>query len=162
MSLFFMGSCFGLDSPSLEIYKIQNERAAIYNALNLTDEQIKIYEGIISKNARTYEEKLTQLNKENFKIKVLEKSNADKSEIECQKKIVKSIQKGINNLQKEETKEFKKCLTHDQRSKYAMIKKLERKARKDSLHQKNYYKSNPQMRPFGNPVTCPCSNQNNK
>lgn len=64
---------------------------------------------------------------------------------------MKNLKKDIKNLQKQETKEFKKCLNHDQRSKYSMIKKLERKARKNSLHKKNYYKSNPQMRPFGNP-----------
>ena len=39
---------------------------------------------------------------------------------------------------------------------YAMIKKLEKNDFKEAAHQKDYYKSNPQMRPFGNPRPCPC------
>ena len=59
-------------------------------------------------------------------------------------------------------KAFKKCLTSDQRRKYNMIKKLEKDERKKSHKQKNYYKSNPLMQPFGNPINCPNSNTHNK
>ena len=50
-------------------------------------------------------------------------------------------------------KAFKKCLTHNQRIKYNMIKKLEKNEYKKSRKTKNYYKSNPLMTPFGDPKT---------
>ena len=59
-------------------------------------------------------------------------------------------------------KAFKKCLTRNQRIKYNMIKKLQRNERKNLCKQKNYYKTNPIMQPFGNPQTCPNSNTHNK
>ena len=52
-------------------------------------------------------------------------------------------------------KTFKKCLTYDQKVKYNTIKKLEKKEQKNSKKKKDYYKSNPQMRPFGNLPKCP-------
>ncbi|MBQ8668883.1 hypothetical protein IJ472_03805 [bacterium] len=59
-------------------------------------------------------------------------------------------------LQSLNLKQFKKCLTSDQRIKYNMIKKLEKNEyKKSKKKKKDYYKSNPQMMPFGNPPKCP-------
>lgn len=46
-------------------------------------------------------------------------------------------------------REFKKILTHQQRSKYSMIKKLQKT--KDKYRQHNFYKKNKQMQTFGDP-----------
>ena len=54
-------------------------------------------------------------------------------------------------LKSQDCKTFKKGLTNDQRIKYNMIKKLEKDDLKKAKKPKNYYKSNPQMQPFGNP-----------
>ncbi len=69
-----------------------------------------------------------------------------------------AIMNNVLNLTEEQTKlksqdckAFKKCLTDDQRIKYNMIKKLEKDDLKKTKKPKNYYKSNPQMQPFGNP-----------
>ena len=142
------------------VNKIQRERATVYNALNLTDEQIRQREELVKENTPIYEEKFEQLTKESKKLYVLKKANSSNSEISKQKKVVKKIKKDIETLLDKENKEYKKCLTRDQRSKYSIIKKLEKKEYKDASHQKDLYKANPQMRPFGNPT--PCSSYKNE
>lgn len=147
------------------INKIQRERAAIYNALDLTDEQIQKQEEIFKQNEGIYEEKLEQLEKEDKKLCTLKKANASNSEISKQKKIVKKIKNDIKNIINKENKAYKKCLTHEQCSKYSMLKKLQKQDYNQINHQKDLYKSNPKMRPFGNPtynVSCPCENKVNK
>lgn len=142
------------------INKIKRERATVYNALDLTDEQIQKQEEIVKQNAPIYEEKLEQLAKENKRLYTLKKANASNNEIAAQKKVVKKIKKDVQNLVEKENKAYKKCLTREQRSKYAMLKKLEIDDYKKLEHQKDLYKSNPKMRPFGNPASagfdCSC------
>lgn len=135
---------------------IQQERATVYNALNLTDEQIKLREDMINKNTPLYDAKFDELIKESYKVKALKQADASDREIQKQKKVVRNVKKDIENLVTKENKQFKKSLNHDQRAKYAMIKKLEKNDFKNAAHQKDYYKSNPQMKPFGNPRSCPC------
>lgn len=57
-------------------------------------------------------------------------------------------------LQSQDCKLFKKSLTYNQRIKYNLIKKLEKFERKNFQKKKDYYKSNPQMIHFGNPLQC--------
>lgn len=135
---------------------IQQERATVYNALNLTDEQIKLRENMINENSSLYDAKFNELIKESYKVKALKQAGATDREIANQKKVVRNVKKDIESLVNKENKQFKKSLNHDQRAKYAMIKKLEKNDFKEAAHQKDYYKSNPQMRPFGNPRPCPC------
>jgi len=136
--------------------QIQQERATVYNALNLTDEQIQERENILMHNNAIYEQKFDELIKESFKLKALKSACACNKEILNQRKIVRDIKKSIEKTLICENKDFKKSLTREQRSKYAMIKKLERRDFKRAAHQKNYYKSNPQMRSFGNPTRPSC------
>lgn len=58
-------------------------------------------------------------------------------------------------LETSDCRAFKKCLTYNQRLKYKLINKLRKRDCKDKKKQQNYYKSNPQMIPFGNPQVCP-------
>ncbi len=136
------------------IMRIQKNRALVYNALDLSDEQVKSIEECAVKYTPVYETKFNELIKESYTLKALIAANMESGEIKQQKKIVKNIRKDIENIFKEEDKAFKKCLTREQRSKYSMIKKLERKDFKEAKHPKDYYKSNPRMRPFGNPKPC--------
>lgn len=139
--------------------RLQKNRALIYNALDLTDAQIKTKEECNEKYSPLYETKFNELIKESYTLKALTIANADSGEINQQKKLVKNIKNDIDKLFKQEDKTFKKCLTREQRSKYAMIKKLDRRDYKAAQHQKDYYKSNPLMRPFGNPKPCETSMQ---
>lgn len=131
------------------IRKIQSERAIVYNALNLTDEQLKLRENMFKENSCLYDEKFKNLMHESYKLKALQCANATEYEIVKQKNTVKNVKKDINKLLKKENKIFEKCLTGEQKAKYSMIKKLERKDFKKVCKEKDYYKSNPKMRPFG-------------
>lgn len=138
------------------IKHLEEERATVYNALILTDEQVKKREELIKENAPVYEEKFDCLLKESFKLKVLKTANVSERELIKQRQIVKNIKCDIEDMLDDENRCFKKILNRQQRSKYAMIKKLERRDFKREPNKKDYYKSNPQMRPFGNPGPCPC------
>jgi Spy/CpxP family protein refolding chaperone len=133
------------------VHRVQKNRATTYNALNLTNEQIKLREDMVRENTPIYNRKFAELTKESYKVKALKKAGASKKEIDRQKKVVKNTKKDIDKLLKEENKQYKKSLTREQRSKYNMIKKLEEKDYKDAANKKDYYKSNPQMVPFGDP-----------
>ncbi len=142
------------------IKRVQQSRATVYNALDLTDEQIKAREDLLAENDPVYKEKFDKLIKEASRLEDLKQANASEIDICKQKKVIKNIKKDIQNLVDKENKAFKKCLTRDQRSKYSMIKKLERDDfKKACKHKKDYYKSNPKMKPFGCPQkpACPCS-----
>lgn len=62
---------------------------------------------------------------------------------------------GLSNKQRVETieehVELKKVLTRKQRKKYSMITRLERQARRRPINSENFYKTNPLLRPFGDP-----------
>ena len=133
------------------IYKIQHNREVVYNALNLSDEQIRARENLTLESSKMYDEKFHTMLKESLKLKTLKTANASNKEIHAQEKIVKHIKKDIDKTLKFEDKSFKKILTHDQKSKYSMIRKLERRDYKASKNPKDYYKSNPKMPRFGNP-----------
>jgi len=139
------------------VLRLQKNRAVVYNALDLTDEQVKNIEECSDTNTAMYETKFNELIKESYTLKALTLADAESCEINQQKKIVKNIKQDIDKLFRNEDKTFKKCLTREQRSKYAMIKKLERKDYKSAKHEKDYYKSNPRMRRFGNPKPCQTS-----
>ena len=137
------------------IKHIQQDRATVYNALNLSDTQIQKREDLMKENNPIYEQKFDCLMKESFKLQAIENAGATDKEINAQKKVVSSIKKDIEKTLNKENKAFRKCLNGQQKAKYSMIKKLERRDYKRDLKQKDYYKSNPQMRPFGNPRPCP-------
>lgn len=145
------------------IQHLEQERATVYNALNLTDEQIQIKENLIKENAPLYEQKFDSLIKESFKLKALRCANASEKELLQQRKVIKKIKKDIEDLLEKENKSFSKSLTRQQKSKYSMIKRLERLDYKRDAKRKDYYKSNPQMVPFGNPrpYSCPIGREEN-
>lgn len=136
------------------IRRLQYERAVVYNALNLSDEQIQIYEDMIATQAPYYERAFKELLKEDAKLKALKTSKAGECEVLKQRRVVKKLK---NNLEKQfdrNTKSFKKCLNSQQRAKYSMIKKLQHDDIKKAAHKKDYYKANPQLSRFGNPEPC--------
>lgn len=138
--------------------QVKKERAAVSNALGLTEEQAKVRVEMTRKNTVVLEEKFRILYEENYKLKVLKAEKAAKNAIKVQQEKVNCIKKEIKAIVEQENKEFKKILDHQQRSKLRMIQKLQRKAMKETSKQKNYYKSNPKMRPFAMPEkqNCDC------
>lgn len=150
LSLILLFSCTKISAQELK-YNYDNNRATMYNALNLTNEQTKKREEILNKNAKILEEKYEKLKKESCKLLALKKGHVCISEISEQKKIIKNIEKDITKLLSEEDKEFKKCLTREQKSKYKTIQKLQKHDTKKEISREKLYKSNPQMTEFGNP-----------
>ncbi len=146
--------------PPRFIRRIEYNRSTVYNALNLSDEQISVREEMLKENTPLFEEKYKCLLNENCRLKALKEGCAEPYEILKQKRIVKCIENDILKLQEKENKEFEKCLTRDQRSKHKMIKKLEHDDAKKECRKRNLYKDNPQMRAFGNPETCSCQPKN--
>lgn len=57
--------------------------------------------------------------------------------------------KQIIKISKSEDKEVKKILDKRQKTRYRIIRHLERKSLKNSIKTKDYYKSNPRMSIFG-------------
>lgn len=140
-------------------YNYDNNRATIYNALNLTNEQTKIREEILNKNAKILDEKYAKLKKESCKLLALKKGNVCNSEILEQKKVIKNIKKDISKLLSEEDKEFKKCLTNEQKTKYKTIQKLQKHDLKKEINRAKIYKANPQMEEFAKPQISTCKRQ---
>ena len=106
---------------------------------------------LIDPSSVKYDEKFKNLMVESYKLKALKCAHAGEYEISKQKKVVKNIKKDINKLIKKENKIFEKCLTGEQKAKYSMIKKLERKDFRKVCKEKDYRKANPKLHPFGNP-----------
>lgn len=142
--------------------QIKKERLTISNALLLTDEQAKCRIELMRKNSAAIDEKVHQLYEANRQLKVLEATNASSNTINEQKENIKCVKKQIDEIIQEENQEFKKILDREQRAKLRMIQKLERKAVKECQNPKDYYKSNPKMRPFAvqKSPACNCSNNN--
>ncbi len=138
--------------------QVKKERAAVSNALGLTEEQAKFRVEMTRKNTVVLEEKFRMLYDENYKLKKLKAEKAAKNAIKVQEDKVNCIKRDIKAIVEEENKEFNKILDRQQRAKLRMIQKLQRKAMKESAKQKNYYKSNPKMRPFAMPEkqNCDC------
>ena len=130
-------------------YNYDNNRATMYNALNLTNEQTKIREENLNKNAKILDEKYAKL----------KKGNVCNSEILEQKKVIKNIKKDISKLLSEEDKEFKKCLTNEQKTKYKTIQKLQKHDLKKEINREKIYKANPQMEEFAKPQISTCKRQ---
>lgn len=138
------------------IMDIQAERAVVYNALNLTVEQIEYRECLREETSTELNLLFDRLVNESIRLKAMKCAKVCVRDFSCQKRLVKNIQKEIKSIVDAENKKFKKCLNHNQRSKFSMIKRLERRDYRKECNRKDYLKSNPQLKVFGNPESCPC------
>ena len=112
-----------------------NDKAVIFNTLNLSPEQIQKYEQITNKYSVLYKNNLREILKENSKL-------------QPDKNVLRKLEKEILKLSSEENEELKSILNKIQCAKYRQIKHLEFHDIKKEKHPKNYYKLNPQMQPF--------------
>ena len=128
--------------------EMKKERLAISNALQLTDEQARLRDELVKNNSQILNEKFYNLYLEKKDLKLLKFENASAQVIKEKENNVKIICDEIGDIIKQENKDYKKILDHQQRSKLRMIEKLQRKTLKDSKKQKDYKKYNPKMREF--------------
>lgn len=148
-------------NDELKFYKnyaesVKKERAAVSNALQLTEEQAQCRNELMRENTILLEQNYKKLYKETKQLNELKAQKASLKTINEQEKIVNCIKKEINAIVKNENKQFKKILDRQQRSKLKMIQKLQKKSINDLDNKKDYYKSNPKMRPFGQKTNCRC------
>ena len=155
--LLFLEPVFALEpySPEWVMYfqnyvvNRQANQSVIFNALNLSDEQRKQFLKITKQDDIIYKKEFENLLKESYQLENLQTKKVFYGDILKQKKNIKLYVKQIRKIAKQEDKELRKILTREQRSKYSMIKKLERHDLKQEIHSFDYYKKNPQLTRFG-------------
>jgi Spy/CpxP family protein refolding chaperone len=136
-------------TPQL-IEKIKNERNTIYNALNLTNEQIIKKDEIESRRYKDLEPEIQKLCLYRQKLKDISKNNSnEKATVKSVQKDLETAKKSIKNISNKYDKEFRKILNSEQKSKYSMIRKLKRADLK-KLDKKQKETS---LRPFGVPIS---------
>ena len=140
-----------------------NERATLYNVLNLSNDQQKCKDVIDKKRYEELGKQFQEYEKEKYVLDNMCKHNASEFALKKQEKVVKNIEKNMQQIGKKYYKEFKTILNSEQKSKYNSVRKMEKKEVKYCLKNKAFYKRDPKLRPFGekmyygeqNNVLCP-------
>ena len=140
-----------------------NERATLYNVLNLSNDQQKCKDIIDKKRYEELGKQFQEYEKEKYVLDKMCNHNASEAAVKKQEKVVKNIEKEMQKIGKKYDKEFKSVLNSEQKSKYNTIRKMERKEVKYCMKNKAFYKRDPKLRPFGekmyygeqNEVLCP-------
>ena len=140
-----------------------NERATLYNVLNLSNDQQKCKDVIDKKRYEELGVQFRQYEQEKYVLDNMCKHNASKQAIKKQEKVVKNIEKCMKKIGEKYDKEFKSILNSEQKAKYNSVRKMEKKEIKYCLKNKAFYKRDPKLRPFGekmyygeqNNVLCP-------
>lgn len=144
-----------------------NERATLYNVLNLSDDQQKCKDTIDKSYLKEVGDYFEKYEQEKFILNNMKKHNASTSAINKQEKIVKQSEKNIKNLKKKYDKEFYSILSSEQKTKFKTISKMEEKEESYCKNQKAYIKHDPNVRIFGEnmyygdnkKVVCPVHNK---
>lgn len=142
---------------------IYNERATLYNVLNLSNDQQKCKDVIDKKRYDELGIQFRQYEQEKYVLDNMCKHNASEQAIKKQQKVVKNIEKCMKEIGEKYDKEFKSILNSEQKAKYNTVRKMEKKEIKYCLKNKAFYKRDPKLRPFGekmyygeqNNVLCP-------
>lgn len=140
-----------------------NERATLYNVLNLSNDQQKCKDVIDKKRYDELGIQFRQYEQEKYVLDNMCKHNASEQAIKKQQKVVKNIEKCMKEIGEKYDKELKSILNSEQKAKYNTVRKMEKKEIKYCLKNKAFYKRDPKLRPFGekmyygeqNNVLCP-------
>lgn len=137
------------------IDRIKKQRDTIYNALNLTQEQVKCKNEIEKNRYIELEPALQKLCLEIKQLKDLKARCADKKTICEHEKKLNCTRKEIQHISAKYDKQFMAILTNDQRSKYSMIRKLKRNDLKKLRKIQEKGRKPSDLRPFGEKVLQP-------
>lgn len=149
------------------ITSMYNERATLYNVLNLTNDQLKCKDVIDKKRYEELGAKFRQYEQEKYALAKLCEHNASRSAIKKQEDIVNNLECEMKRIAKKYDKEFNSILNSEQKAKYNTVRKMERKEIKYCQKNKAFYKRDPNLRPFGQKmyyseqknVLCPVHNK---
>lgn len=131
------------------ISTMYNERAALYNVLNLSEDQQKCKDVIDMKRHEELSVQLKKYEQEKFVLARLNEHEISCNALKQQEKVVKSIEKCMQDITKKYDKEFKSILNSEQRAKLRTIRKMEKNTVKHCQKNKAFYKQDPNLRPFG-------------
>lgn len=134
---------------------IYNDRATLYNVLNLSYDQIKCKDVIELKRYDELGVEFKKYEQEKYVLSRLCEHNASKEAIRKQKKVVNDIEKCMQKINQKYDKEFKSVLNSEQKSKLNSIRKIEKKEVKRRQKNKPLYKQDPNLRPFGEKMYSP-------
>lgn len=141
-----------------------NERAALYNVLNLSDDQQKCKDVIDKKRYDELGAEFKKYEQEKFVLDKMTNNGAGEKALKQQQNVVKNIEKCMKKISEKYDKEFRTVLNSQQKSKLKTIRKMEEKSIKNCQKNKAFYKQDPNLRPFGtygNPkqTLCPVHNK---
>ena len=126
-----------------------NNRATLYNVLNLSQDQKKCKDVIDAKRYEELDEQFKKFEQEKYVLSKMNEHHVSKQTIQKQKKVVNDIEKCMQKTNKKYDKEFKTVLNSEQKSKLNMIRRMEKKEIKHCQKNKTFYKKDPNLRPFG-------------
>lgn len=126
-----------------------NERATLYNVLNLSSDQQKCKDVIDKKRYDELGAQYRQLEQEKYVLSSMCEHKASQQAIKKQKIVVKNIEKNMKKTGDKYDKEFKTVLNSEQRSKLRSIRKMQKKEIRYCEHNKAFYKKDPNLRTFG-------------
>ncbi len=126
-----------------------NERATLYNVLNLSSDQQKCKDVIDAKRYEELKKQFNRLEQEKFVLNKMCENKASSQALKKQEKVVNDIKKCMKKTGDEYDREFKSVLNSEQRSKLKSIRKMQRKEIKYCQKNKAFYEQDPNLRPFG-------------
>lgn len=131
------------------VTSMYNERAALYNVLNLSSDQQKCKDVIDKKRYEELGKQFQQLEQEKFVLNKMCENKASSQALKKQEKVVNDIKKCMKKTGDKYDKEFKSILNSEQRSKLCSIRIMQKKEIKYCQKNKAFYKKDPNLRPFG-------------
>ena len=136
------------------VNKMFNERATVYNVLNLTPQQKACKNEIEKRRYVAVDTKTEILAQEMYVLQKLEcDPQANKTAIAKQKKVVKCARKDLEDTMKTYDKEFKSILSGEQKAKYRAIQRFQKRDLRRCEQHKSLYKKDKNIQVFGQPYS---------
>lgn len=131
---------------------MHDERATLYNVLNLSADQQKCKDVIDKARYNELGKQFQEYEQEKYVLSKMCEHTASKPAIKKQEKVIKNIEKCMKKTGDKYDKEFKTILNSEQRGKLRTIRKMQKKEIKYCQKNKAFYKKDPNLRPFGQKI----------
>lgn len=127
-----------------------NQTTTVFNAINLTEEQICKKNEIENERAKELKPYLEKLEQEQNCYTKLKEQNASKANLIHQQRKVRFVNKDVNKINEKYDRKIKKILNTEQRNKLHNIKRLQnREYKEQESNNKRKYLEDKKLRTFG-------------
>ncbi len=127
-----------------------NQTTTVFNAINLTEEQICKKNEIENERAKELKPYLEKLEQEQNSYTKLKEQNASKTNLINQQQKLRFVSKDINQINEKYDRKIKKILNAEQRNKLHNIKRLQnREYKEQKSNNKRKYIEDKKLRTFG-------------